>query len=101
MAEDWRLRHLETQPYLRGVTFVRKHYKAYRSGWEYDHCVACWVTLAGPEIKGTDIVHEGYATTPEFVRGADYDWVCLECFGLFREPMGWKEVNPAEAKGTT
>jgi hypothetical protein len=27
---DWRLRHLETQPYLRGVSFARKPYRAPR-----------------------------------------------------------------------
>ncbi len=92
MTKDWRLQHLETQPYLRGVTFVRKPYKAPRLGWEHDHCVACWATFAEPEIKGPDIIHDGYATTADFVRGADYDWVCSECFELFRDPMDWKEL---------
>jgi hypothetical protein len=92
VTKDWRLRHLETQPYLRGVAFIRKPYKAYSPGWGHDHCVACWVTLAEPGIKGADIIHEGYATTADFVRGADYDWVCPECFELFREPMLWKEL---------
>ena len=30
MTKDWRLQHLETQPYLRGVSFVRKPYRAPR-----------------------------------------------------------------------
>jgi hypothetical protein len=94
MEKDWRLANLEGQLYLRGVTFVRKPYKDFRPGWNHDHCVACWVTLAEPKIEGRDILHEGYATTAEFVRGADYDWVCPECFNLFRDYMAWKEIEP-------
>jgi hypothetical protein len=91
MTKDWRLQHLETQPFLREVTFVRKLYKAYSAEWDHDHCVACWMKFMEPGIEGPDIIHEGYATTAEFVRGADYEWVCPECFSLFREAMAWKE----------
>jgi hypothetical protein len=95
MTKDWRLQHLETQPYLRGVSFVRKPYRAPRPRWDHDHCVACWAKLAEPGyLENPDIVPEGYATTAEFVRGADYDWVCSECFHQFRELMEWKEVRP-------
>ena len=90
---------METQPYLRGVTFVRKHYKAPSSKWDHDHCVACWAKFG--EFDGPEIQHEGYATTEAFVHGADYDWVYLECFGLFCEPMDWKEAKSSESKGTT
>jgi hypothetical protein len=94
MTKDWRLAHLETQPYLRGVTFERKLYKSYGPEWDHDHCIACWAKFA--EFDGPEIQHEGYATTAAFVRGADYDWVCSECFSLFRGPMDW-----IESKGTT
>lgn len=93
MADDWRLENLKTQPYLRGVSFVRKAYKLYRPGWDHDHCVACWITLAEPGIEGDDVIHEGYATTSDFVRGADYNWVCPQCFADFRTTMGWNEVQ--------
>jgi hypothetical protein len=98
-TKDWRLRHLETQPYLRGVSFIRRPYRATRPGWEHDHCVACWATLIEPGMiagwsidKAADVVHEGYATTANFTRGPEYDWVCVPCFQLFREVMGWKDV---------
>lgn len=94
MNKDWRLEHLETQPYLRGVAFVRKQYRAPRPGWDHDHCVACWATLAEPNIEGADIVHEGFATTSDYFHGAEYDWVCLPCFNLFRVDMAWSDVTP-------
>jgi hypothetical protein len=93
MTKDWRLEHLETQPFLRGVSFVRKPYRQYRPGWDHDHCAACWTTLAESGVEGDDVVHEGYATTAAFVRGADYEWVCAPCFQLFRDEMGWLDVT--------
>jgi hypothetical protein len=93
VARDWRLEQLETQPYLRGVGFTRKPYREYRPGWDHDHCAACGMKLAEPELAGEDIVHEGYATTEDFVRGADYEWVCIPCFALFRDEMGWIELS--------
>ncbi len=50
--------------------------------------------IAGWSIEeAVDVVHEGYATTTDFVRGAEYDWVCVPCFELFCEVMGWKDVS--------
>ena len=94
--KDWRLEHLETQPYLRGVAFVRKPYRRPKPTWDHDHCVACWATLTEPHMKGADFIYEGYATTADYVRGADYDWVCAPCFGLFRDAMDWKDVTPRD-----
>jgi hypothetical protein len=94
MTKDWRLENLETFPHMRGVKFVRKPYRAYRPGWEHDHCNGCWTTLTEPGYEGEDIVHEGYATTAEYVYGAEYDWVCIPCFEEFRETMEWVDVTP-------
>jgi hypothetical protein len=94
MEKDRRLEHLETQPELRGVQFVRKHYRAYRPGWDHDHCVGCWATLAEPGSTEPDALHEGYATTERYFRGAEYEWVCPECFSLFAPEMGWSDVTP-------
>lgn len=91
MSKDWRLQHLETQPYLRGVCFLRKPYKRPRPEWDHDHCVACWAKLAEPEMESEDVIHEGYATTASYVRGADYEWVCPTCFEEFKSDMGWVE----------
>jgi hypothetical protein len=91
MIKDWRLEHLETQPYLRGASFVRKPYRAYRPDWEHDHCAACWVAFAVPGGDDRDVLHEGYATTDSFIRGADYEWVCTPCFKEFAAEMAWVE----------
>jgi hypothetical protein len=40
-------------------------------------------------------LHEGYATTTDFVHGAEYDWICMPCFETFRETMGWVDVTPS------
>ena len=93
MTDDWRLETLRTQPYLRGLSFVRKSYKAYRPGWEHDHCAACHVTLAERDVQGDDIIREGYATTSEYRHGADYEWICPPCFAEFKDMMGWRDVT--------
>jgi hypothetical protein len=93
MSKDWRLEHLETQPYLRGVAFVRKPYRAYREGWDHDHCAACWMKFSEVEVPGEVTQREGFATTAAYPRGADYEWVCVECFELFRDDMGWVEFK--------
>ena len=93
MIEDWRLEHLHAQPFLRGTAFVRKRYQAPRADWDHDHCVACWAKLADPSMKGDHIVHEGYATTAEYVMGADYAWACVPCFNLFKDKMNWSAAD--------
>jgi hypothetical protein len=92
MSEDWRFENLKMWPYLRGVSWVRKPYSAYRPGWDHDHCAACNKTLAEPGIEGDDVAHEGYATTAEYEKGADYEWLCVECFHDFKGAMGWSEA---------
>lgn len=93
MSKDWRLERLESQEYLRGVSFARKMYRAYRPEWEHDHCAACWQKLV--ELGGTaeGAVHEGYATTAEYDRGAEYEWVCVPCFEAFAHEMDWRDVT--------
>ena len=89
MNEDWRWESLETSPYLLNVHFIRKQYREYRPGWDHDHCVACCATLAEPGYTGENVVHEGYATTAEYVHGSDYAWACITCFEAFGDRMGW------------
>lgn len=95
MKKDWRLEQLEARPYLRGVAFARKPYRAPNREWDHDHCTACWTTLAEAHIKRADIIHEGYATTEEFARGPDYEWLCVPCFEEFSAVMKWRDVTPA------
>jgi len=96
MAKDWRLENLETNPDLLGAKFVRKPYRAYRPDWEHDHCAGCWARLIEPgvEIEGEPSLHEGYAVTEEYPRGADYEWVCPSCFAEFGQDMGFVDVTP-------
>lgn len=91
MAEDWRLEHLQTQPYLRGVKFYRKGYRAYRPGWDHDHCVACWAKFQehGSDLEPVETL--GYTTGQEYERGPGYEWVCSTCFADYKIEMGWVE----------
>jgi hypothetical protein len=38
------------------------------------------------------IEHEGYATTADYPKEAEYEWVCKKCFADFSEAMGWAAV---------
>jgi len=93
MTEDWRSKNLETVPYLRGQTFVRKAYTAPRPDWDHDHCAVCWVKLMEPKVSSDDIIHEGYAVTAEYQRGADYVWICPDCFEAGKGQMNWRDVT--------
>ena len=94
MTKDWRLERLEDQEFLYGVRFERKSYRAYRSGWEHDHCAGCWQKLVEAGSAEKDAIYEGYATTDEYIHGAEYVWVCASCFDAFGELMGWKGAAP-------
>jgi hypothetical protein len=94
MPDEWRAEMLETLPYLRTQSFVRKPYKAYRPGWEHDHCAVCGVKLMEPSAKVDGTLHEGYATTSDYQHGEDYEWVCAACFTASKDEMGWAEVSP-------
>jgi hypothetical protein len=91
---DSRLEHLRTQPYLRGVRFQRKAYRAYRPGWDHDHCVGCWAKFAEHDDPAEPVLHEGYATCADYQHGADYEWVCPDCFNTFKSQMSWRDIAP-------
>jgi hypothetical protein len=93
MTKDARLEQFEATTDLRGADLVRKTYRAYRPGWDHDHCAGCFAKFAEFDIPGERVEHEGYATTSAYPRGADYEWVCVSCFGLFRDEMGWREIR--------
>ena len=54
VVDQWRSEMLETLPYLRGQSFVRKPYKAYGPDWEHDHCAVCCAKLMeeGADVAG-------------------------------------------------
>ena len=93
MTKDWRLERLETQPWLRAVSFVRMPYRAYRADWDHDHCAACWAKFAELNVPEPECLHEGYATTASYVHGAEYEWVCPPCFSQFAGDMDWTDVK--------
>ena len=93
MAEDWRSKNLDTVQRLRGQHFIRKPYSAYRPDWDHDHCAVCWVKLMEPNVSGEGIIHEGYAVTADYPHGADYEWICPDCFELGKDQMNWRDVT--------
>lgn len=78
---------------MRGAHLIRKAYQAPSKAWDHDHCTGCWAKFMEPPTTGEGIVHEGYATTAEYVRGADYEWVCTKCFEEFSAIMGWIDAS--------
>jgi len=88
--DDWRL--TGQHRYLHGATLVRKSYRAYSETWDHDHCSFCWATFRdSPE---PDVLTEGYATTAEHERGADYHWICKQCFDDFADLFDWRVIQP-------
>lgn len=77
----------------RGTKLIRKIYEAPRPGWDHDHCSFCQVKFVVPNTASSmsdeDVRTEGFTTTSEFVRGADYEWICDDCCADFAEEFGW------------
>jgi len=88
LKKDWRA---ETSEFIRGERLCRKKYRAPSKEWDHDHCAACWAKFA--DFDGPGILHEGYATIAESKWGADYHWVCPQCFNDLHELMEWIEVS--------
>jgi hypothetical protein len=96
VAEDWRLEQLKRHPLLRGKRFQRKPYRQRSAEWDHDHCAGCWAkfmaTGKGSGDGAEPILYEGFATCSDYPLGAEYEWVCPECFDLFKDDMGWIEA---------
>jgi hypothetical protein len=99
-ADDWRL---GGNDHLQGVAFTWKPYRAWSQTWEHDHCALCWATFMDPNFsedhrrfieEHPDVLTEGYATTSEFKHGAEYDWVCKQCFDDFVDLYQWRVIQP-------
>jgi hypothetical protein len=81
---DWREKALDMVEYLRGVAFRRKAYRQYREGWDHDHCAFCGAKFMEAKADVPDTLHEVYAATEAWIHGADYDWLCDECFQFLK-----------------
>jgi hypothetical protein len=97
---DWRLSGQER--FLQGAELVRKPYRAFSETWEHDHCAFCWATFMDPAFsekhrkyveEHPEVLTEGYATTADHPRGADYHWICPDCFADFADRFGWRTSN--------
>lgn len=95
-AEDWRLRGQDL--YLADVELRRRPYRRWRDDWAHDHCEFCWREFVeegavGHEDDSPPPLTEGYATTESAPQGAEYHWICAECFGDFEARFGWRVVD--------
>jgi hypothetical protein len=91
MTDDWRLTPANETLFL-PAKFVRKPYTRWSSTWEHDHCSFCMREFAerGAATHEPGTVHEGYSTAgPPASPKDNYYWVCADCFGEFRERLGW------------
>lgn len=80
-----------------GTRLTLKTYHRPRPDWDHDHCSFCSVKFVGSveaaPMADEDVRTEGYTTTPEYVRGADYHWICVDCFADFNNEFGWVAVE--------
>lgn len=90
IEEDWRYQNAEL---LRGQAFEWKAYRPYSADWTHDHCAGCMAELATVETK-SGALHEGWAVSAAYKHGAEYEWVCAECFELLEQPLSWTRVDP-------
>jgi hypothetical protein len=52
------------------------------------------VKIAEPSMAGDGMIHEGYAVTEAYEKGADYEWVCSSCFDVAKDKMSWRDATP-------
>jgi hypothetical protein len=87
-TNQWRIDNAKR---LKGLELQLRPYTAWSRDWEHDHCAACWAKFS--ESDGSDISQEGYATGPDYPKGAGYEWVCQQCFDDLKTEMNWTEVR--------
>jgi hypothetical protein len=78
---DWRRQGQER--YLRGARLVAREYRAYRPGWDHDHCAFCGSKFS----QRPGDLSVGYSTEDE------YHWICAVCFTDFSAEFGWQVVE--------
>lgn len=49
--------------------------------------------MVGFSEESPSDLDDGWATTPEFERGAEYDWLCDACFARLREQLDLRVVE--------
>jgi hypothetical protein len=82
--------------FLQGAAFRHKPYRAWRQGWEHDHCAFCTREFVEQGAPSDDTAAQtaGYAALGRGPLGEDdYHWVCDDCFGDFRQRFEWNVVE--------
>jgi hypothetical protein len=85
---DWRV---ENAQHLKRLPLRRQAYKKWTDRWDHEHCAGCMAEFA--ESDRPDIQRAGYATTADYVHGAQYEWVCIRCFNDLKLELGWTEAS--------
>ncbi|HEY3919439.1 MAG TPA: hypothetical protein VGL83_16745 [Stellaceae bacterium] len=83
-GDQWRV---DNARHLAGAKLHKCHYKRYSDPWDHDHCAACMTKFA--EFDAPDVQHVGYATGDDYKFGANYEWVCPQCFAELKPVLGW------------
>ncbi len=86
--KQWRIDNAKR---LQGLQLQHRPYSAWSKDWEHDHCAACWAKFT--ECEGSDSQTEGYATGPDYSKGAGYEWICRQCFADLKTEMKWTETG--------
>jgi hypothetical protein len=86
--KQWRIDNAKR---LRGLPLRFRPYHAWSKDWDHDHCAACWAKFTDRE--GSEGQTEGYATGPDYPKGAGYEWVCGQCFIDLKTEMEWSEIG--------
>jgi len=80
----------EDLPGLVDAKLAHRPYRTYSESWGHDHCEVC---QRGFSEDHPGDLQEGYTTTRDYKMGAEYCWVCDECFATHRDTMGWRVVE--------
>lgn len=76
---------------LRGIKLQFKRYRAPSGEWDHDHCHFCGAKFFEPDDP--EYLHYGYATCEDYYWGAEYEWICEECFRKYRELFAWRVIG--------
>jgi hypothetical protein len=82
---DWRLRNQLS--YFKRAELSWRDYRAFRPGWEHDHCEFCSAKFS--EGNDSEALHAGFTTCDE------YRWVCPQCFADFKDLFEWRVIVEA------
>ena len=82
--DDWRRQGQERC--LLGSKLIKHRYRAYRQGWDHDHCEFCWAKFS---LEPGDL-NAGYSTED------GYRWLCPDCYEDFRGEFNWSVDESSE-----